>query len=304
MAFRIERGLDDVGWRILAVLQEDARLSFSELGRRVGLSPPAAAERVRRLEEAGIITGYHVALGLEKLGFPMTAIIRVTAPEEKFQQLKTTVRDLDEVLECHHVTGADSLVLKVGAVSVAHLERVIEALARHGTPTTGIHPVVAGLASRDPRTSGVRGRVAWAPTLGRRAGQFKGSSGSKKVNGERRAASIAWPEPRLAPLGALTQQGLEEPAVERVRLDDGDARAHPGSRHLQAIGEGRAAPRQEERVGRLAREVYGSTPFQLLAVRALMTGSPIPRLPAMPARRFRLRCGWPLRAAKPSSAWC
>jgi Lrp/AsnC family leucine-responsive transcriptional regulator len=138
MAFRIERALDDVGWRILAVLQEDARLSFSELGRRVGLSPPAAAERVRRLEEAGIITGYHVALGLEKLGFPMTAIIRVTAPEEKFQQLKTTVRDLDAVLECHHVTGADSLVLKVVAVSVAHLERVIEALGRHGTPTTGI----------------------------------------------------------------------------------------------------------------------------------------------------------------------
>jgi Lrp/AsnC family leucine-responsive transcriptional regulator len=62
----------------------------------------------------------------------------VTAPEEKFQQLKTTVRDLDAVLECHHVTGADSLVLKVVAVSVAHLERVIEALGRHGTPTTGI----------------------------------------------------------------------------------------------------------------------------------------------------------------------
>jgi Lrp/AsnC family leucine-responsive transcriptional regulator len=138
MAFRIERALDDIGWRILAVLQEDARLSFSELGRRVGLSPPAAAERVRRLEDAGIITGYRVELALEKLGFPMTAIIRVTAPEEKFRHLKTTVRDLAEVLECHHVTGTDSLVLKVAAVSVAHLERVIEALGRHGTPTTGI----------------------------------------------------------------------------------------------------------------------------------------------------------------------
>jgi len=138
MTFRIERTLDEVGWRILVALQEDARLSFSALGRRVGLSPPAAAERVRRLEDAGIITGYRVELALERLGFPMTAIIRVTAPEEKFRQLKATVRNLTEVLECHHVTGADSLVLKVAAVSVAHLERVIEALGRHGMPTTGI----------------------------------------------------------------------------------------------------------------------------------------------------------------------
>jgi Lrp/AsnC family transcriptional regulator, leucine-responsive regulatory protein len=138
VAFRIERALDTVGWRILAALQEDARLSFSALGRRVGLSPPAAAERVRRLEDAGIITGYRVDLDLEKLGFPMTAVIRVSAPEEKFRQLKATVQDLAEVLECHHVTGADSLVLKVAAVSVAHLERVIEALGRHGTPTTAI----------------------------------------------------------------------------------------------------------------------------------------------------------------------
>jgi Lrp/AsnC family transcriptional regulator, leucine-responsive regulatory protein len=138
MAFRIERTLDDVGWRILAALQEDARLSFSALGRRVGLSPPAAAERVRRLEDAGIITGYRVELDLEKLGFPMTAVIRVSAPEEKFRQLKAAVQDLAEVLECHHVTGADSLVLRVAAVSVAHLERVIEALGRHGTPTTAI----------------------------------------------------------------------------------------------------------------------------------------------------------------------
>ncbi len=82
MALRNERLLDDTAWRILDALQADSRLSFSALGRRVGLSAPAAAERVRRLEDAGIITGYRVELGLEKL-FPVTAIVRVSAPEAR-----------------------------------------------------------------------------------------------------------------------------------------------------------------------------------------------------------------------------
>jgi Lrp/AsnC family leucine-responsive transcriptional regulator len=138
MTFRTERLLDDVGWRVLTALQADARLSFSELGRRVGLSPPAAAERVRRLEEAGIIGGYRAELNVEKLGFPITAIIRVSAPEQHFARLKALVLELAEVLECHHVTGADSLVLKATARSVGHLEKVIEQLGRYGTPTTSI----------------------------------------------------------------------------------------------------------------------------------------------------------------------
>ena len=76
----MERVLDDMVWRILPGLQADARLSFSELGRRAGLSPPAAAERVGRLEDAGIITGYRAELDPEKLGFALSAIIRVSAP--------------------------------------------------------------------------------------------------------------------------------------------------------------------------------------------------------------------------------
>ena len=127
-----------MAWRILGALQADARLSFSELGRRVGLSPPAAAERVRRLEDAGIISGYRAELNLERLGFPITAIIRVSTPEPQFARLKAVIAELSEVLECHHVTGADSLVLKVTALSVGHLEKVIEQIGRHGTPTTSI----------------------------------------------------------------------------------------------------------------------------------------------------------------------
>jgi Lrp/AsnC family leucine-responsive transcriptional regulator len=138
MAFRTESLVDDAGWRILAALQADARLSFSELGRRVGLSPPAAAERVRRLEDAGIIRAYRAEVDPEKVGFPITAIIRVSVPEQHFARLKALVLQLPEALECHHVTGPDSLVVKVTATSVGHLEKVIEQLGRHGTPTTSI----------------------------------------------------------------------------------------------------------------------------------------------------------------------
>ncbi|MBM3217887.1 MAG: Lrp/AsnC family transcriptional regulator [Candidatus Rokubacteria bacterium] len=139
MATRAERLLDETGWRILDALQDNARIPFSELGRQVGRSAPAVGERVRRMEEAGLITGYRVELGLEKLGFPIVAVIRVAAPEEKCPRLKTLADGLAEVLECHHVTGADAFVLKVIARSVKHLESVIEAIARHGgTPATAV----------------------------------------------------------------------------------------------------------------------------------------------------------------------
>lgn len=166
----IERLVDGIGWRILAALQENARIPFSELGRQVGLSPPAVAERVRRMEDAGLIRGYRAELDLAPLGLPIGAVIRVSAPEEKCPGLKALVRTLPEVLECHHVTGSDSFVLKVTAESVGHLEAVIEALGRWGTPTTSIilsSPVrLRGIA--DPPASWplrkAAARAAAAPT--------------------------------------------------------------------------------------------------------------------------------------------
>ena len=143
--------LDDIGWKILDALQENARIPFSELGRRVGLSAPAVAERVRRMEDAGLITGYRVDVSFEKVGLPIVALIRVAAPEEKCRRLKQLVQGLAEVLECHHVTGADAYVLKVVASSMKHLESVIEAIARHcGTPATSVvlsSPVARGASS-------------------------------------------------------------------------------------------------------------------------------------------------------------
>ena len=156
MSGEIERLLDAVGWGLLAALQDNARLSFSELGRRVGLSAPAAAERVKRMEDAGIIRGYRLEIGFEPLGLPIAALIRVSAPEEKCPGLTTLVKSLPEVLECHHVTGSDSFALKVVAESVGHLEAVIAALGRWGTPTTSIilsSPVATRAVSEPP--------VAW-----------------------------------------------------------------------------------------------------------------------------------------------
>jgi len=99
--------LDDVGWKILHQLQQDARLSFAELGRRVGLSTPAVLERVRRREDTGIILGYHAELDAAKVGMPIMAFIRISVVGELLQRIIGIAANLDEVLECHRVTGPD-----------------------------------------------------------------------------------------------------------------------------------------------------------------------------------------------------
>jgi Lrp/AsnC family leucine-responsive transcriptional regulator len=131
--------LDPVSWRILCELQDNARLSFSELGRRVGLTPPAVAERVRRLEDAGIITGYRLELNVERLGLPLMAFIRLASRNgQSMAEISRGVADLPEVLECHHITGEDCYVLKVAVRSVQHLEALLERLLRFGNTTTSI----------------------------------------------------------------------------------------------------------------------------------------------------------------------
>lgn len=130
--------LDNVGWEILCELQRDARLSYAEIGRRVGLSAPAVMERVHRLEEAGIITGYRAQVDITRLGLPIRAIIRVRYPGERYPQIRKMAENCAEVLECHHVTGDDCLILKVGAESMQHLEALIGNFAIYGHTTTSI----------------------------------------------------------------------------------------------------------------------------------------------------------------------
>jgi Lrp/AsnC family leucine-responsive transcriptional regulator len=137
-AFGSKVDLDDVNWQILVALQENARVSFSELGRRVGLTPPAVAERVRRLEEAGVITGYRAQLDVAKLGLPLSAIIRLAPRARDAREVGRLVRSLPEVLECHHVTGEDCYVLRVAFPSMSHLESLLEQLLRCGITTTSM----------------------------------------------------------------------------------------------------------------------------------------------------------------------
>jgi len=133
-----EKLLDDIGWHLLEELQEDARLSYTELGRRVGLSTPAVMERVRKLEDAGIIMGYRAEINPEKIGFQVTAFIRIGLEHEVLPRLGSLFKEIPEIIECHRVTGDDSLILKVHVTSIAHLETVIQRIMPYGMPATSI----------------------------------------------------------------------------------------------------------------------------------------------------------------------
>jgi Lrp/AsnC family leucine-responsive transcriptional regulator len=130
--------LDELNWRILVELQRDGRLSHAELGRRVGLSQPAVAERVRRLEESGVIEGYHAAIDLAKAGRPVSAVIRIATRTGQPAVLTALIRDLPDVLECHRITGDDCYTLKIAVASVGDLQALIDRLVPYGHPTTSI----------------------------------------------------------------------------------------------------------------------------------------------------------------------
>ncbi len=138
MASRSEKLLDAKGWKLLQELQENARTSFAELGRRVGLSTPAVAERVRNLEAAGIVTGYRAEVDLGRLGLPMLAVIRMSVVGDVLSRITAVAQQMPEVLECHRGTGADSFIMKVAVASVAHLEALIDRLTPYGTTSTSI----------------------------------------------------------------------------------------------------------------------------------------------------------------------
>jgi Lrp/AsnC family transcriptional regulator, leucine-responsive regulatory protein len=138
MASRTERTLDSTDWQILQQLQADARLSFNEIGRRVGLSAPAVAERVRRLEDAGIVTGYHARVDPAKVGLGLTAFIQLRCGQGRCLLKTTQPEDYPEVEEIHKLSGDSCSMLKVRAASMPHLEAIIERLGQHGEMRTSI----------------------------------------------------------------------------------------------------------------------------------------------------------------------
>ena len=124
--------LDSTDWQILRELQQDGRLSYNELGRRVALSPPAAAERVRKLEDKGIITGYTVQIDPAQVGLPLLAFIQLHCAPGKCLLKTSSAEKFPEVLEMHKLSGSHCSLLKVAVSSMGHLEALNERLGQHG----------------------------------------------------------------------------------------------------------------------------------------------------------------------------
>ena len=130
--------LDATGRKILMLLQQQARLSFSEIGRQVGLSGPAVAERVKHIEEEGIIRGYHAEIDADAAGLPIRAFIRLNTPPQRYAHLIQLLESMPEILEASHVTGEDAFILRVAAANMESLEQVIARLSPFGNTSTAM----------------------------------------------------------------------------------------------------------------------------------------------------------------------
>ncbi len=130
--------LDATDWRLLEALQRDGRASYAELARTVAMSPSAVTERVRRLEEAGVITGYTAVVDHERIGLSVLALVRLRHPTGNYKPFHDLLATTPEVLEAHHVTGDDCFVLKVAARSMRHLEEVTGRISGLGSVTTNV----------------------------------------------------------------------------------------------------------------------------------------------------------------------
>ncbi len=130
--------IDEIDWKILKELQINARITFAELGRRVGLTTPAVIERIRKMEDASIINGYRVEIDTAKVGLPITAFIRMSITGVDYSHIIEVVEESMEVLECHRGTGNDSFIMKVAVADVGHLQTLIDKLTPYGITTTSI----------------------------------------------------------------------------------------------------------------------------------------------------------------------
>jgi Lrp/AsnC family leucine-responsive transcriptional regulator len=130
--------LDDLNLRILGELRADGRIGLAELGRRIGLSAPAVSERIRRLERAGVIEGYHAHLDPASLGFPVSAVVRIRPSPGQLQRIPEIARETSEVGECYRITGEDCYLVRLHLRSIDDLEDVLDRFTPYGLTTTSI----------------------------------------------------------------------------------------------------------------------------------------------------------------------
>ncbi len=134
----VERGLDPTDLSIVEILQQDGRISVSELGRRVGLSQPAASERLKRLEERGVIAAYRAIIDPAVVGLGMMAVIRLRTTHEHIRPCLKQFSEMPEIIEVLRLTGEDCFLLKVLVPTPSDLETIVDSVARHGAVTTSL----------------------------------------------------------------------------------------------------------------------------------------------------------------------
>ena len=138
LANRSQIGLDTTNIDLLRELEADARLSLAELGRRVGLSSPAVADRLERLEEAGVIRGYRAEIDPRALGYELAVVLRIRPAPRELKKVAELAQRTPEVVECHRITGDDCYLMKAHVRDVEHMEEVIDRFAIYGQTTTSI----------------------------------------------------------------------------------------------------------------------------------------------------------------------
>src|SRR6266702_388269 len=132
------KGVDEVDLHILTELQASARLSLAELGRRGGLSAPAVGERVQRLEETGVITGYHAEVDPKAIGFPVTIMVRVRPAVRELGRIAKIAQEIPEIIECYRMTGDDCYCFTMHLRSVERLEPILDRFTPYGRTTTSL----------------------------------------------------------------------------------------------------------------------------------------------------------------------
>jgi Lrp/AsnC family transcriptional regulator, leucine-responsive regulatory protein len=146
--------LDEVNLRVLEELQADGRIGMAELGRRIGMSAPAVAERVQRLERAGVIVGYRADVDPGKLGFPVAAIVRIRPAPGQLTRIPDIARETPEVVECYRITGEDCFLIKLYLRAIDELEEVLDRFTPYGLTTTSIIHSAPVPRRAPPLTSG------------------------------------------------------------------------------------------------------------------------------------------------------
>ena len=140
--------LDSLNWKILEALQQNARMSFSEIGRKVGLTSPAVAERVKKMEDKGIIKGYKVQVSYNKTGHQLKAIITLKVFMGRLKPFLDKVGEFREVINCYRITGNENIILEVVLYDQAHLEVFIDKLITYGETRT--HIVLSNVVEQAP----------------------------------------------------------------------------------------------------------------------------------------------------------